>query len=314
MFGWLWEDARCKGCAAQCSYDEVADVHPELGIRFTDDDIPRLKPKDAVMQEGQNAFPPAPPHDDAPDITTCPPPSTCSTRSTSSAEQEEADRIAKFAKYNGCHMHPTNQMSVCDIRDGTLFCRLPSKEDDSSEEETEFECDEAGSIDLVRRAAVPGALLVSQIDNKSCFSKRRDRHNGMGNGDMIFQVNDIRVDTKAMRLAIEQSQKGNCQRVKLKIKRRPRTFDVEIPRVGPHWRQLGVDISPDKIPGVLWVARLQETGLVPAWNEAHCDRLICVGDVITAIGTVSEDSKAMIAAARQVREGQVLHLRVESSP
>merc|ERR1719265_2121138 len=125
---------------------------------------------------------------------------------------------------------------------------------------------------------------------------------GLGNGDMIFQVNDIRSDTQAMRLAIKQSQKENCQSVKLQIKRRPATFDVEILRAGPLWQKLGVDISPDKVPGVLWVAGLQETGLVPAWNEIHCDRLICVGDVITAIETATGDSKAMIAAARQVKE------------
>lgn len=186
----------------------------------------------------------------------------------------------------------------------------PSKKE-IDEEEIEFECREGGITQFARFATVPHALIISRIDKKSCFSKRKNPGIGLGNGDMIFQVNDTRKDAEAMQSAIEESQKFS-RPVRLKIRRRPFSFDVDIPRVGTDWKNLGVDISPDKKPKALWVAGVNKTGLIPAWNEAHSDRLICVGDLITAIESVSEDPKKMIAAARRVIEGQVLHLRVES--
>eukprot|EP00419_Tripos_fusus_P027721 CAMPEP_0172715980 /NCGR_PEP_ID=MMETSP1074-20121228/67857_1 /TAXON_ID=2916 /ORGANISM="Ceratium fusus, Strain PA161109" /LENGTH=205 /DNA_ID=CAMNT_0013540613 /DNA_START=39 /DNA_END=652 /DNA_ORIENTATION=- len=63
-----------------------------------------------------------------------------------------------------------------------------------------------------------------------------------------------------------------------------RQFEVEILRVGPHWRTLGLLVTPDACPNYLVVDDVWEPSLISEWNSTNPEgHTVLPGDFITCV-------------------------------
>mmetsp|Transcript_74051 Transcript_74051/g.214508 ORF Transcript_74051/g.214508 Transcript_74051/m.214508 type:complete len:172 (+) Transcript_74051:153-668(+) len=88
-------------------------------------------------------------------------------------------------------------------------------------------------------------------------------------------------------------------------------FDVELVRVGEHWRTLGLLVSPDDDPRFLIVDDIWEPSLVSQWNEQQPEAYqIKPGHIIQAVNGVSAGGEDMLARIQASGRGSILRLRV----
>jgi len=99
------------------------------------------------------------------------------------------------------------------------------------------------------------------------------------------------------------------------VDRTPHNFQVAMLREGKHWRTLGLIVSADDSSGCLIVEDIWCPSLISEWNESRVtdDATVDVGNIITSINGVSNDSKAMLAAIQSLGKGSQVVLQIERS-
>merc|ERR1712203_882007 len=93
-------------------------------------------------------------------------------------------------------------------------------------------------------------------------------------------------------------------------KKRP-GFDVDLVRVGDHWRTLGLLVSPDDDPKHLIVDDIWEPSLVSEWNTAHPEAQIRAGDTITKVNGTDNSGEDMLAKFQASGKDSTLNIRIE---
>lgn len=169
----------------------------------------------------------------------------------------------------------------------------------------EFRSSESDAVQFEVVHSLPSAAIVKRSNLLSSVSTS----GGLGIGDLIMEVEGVSGGGNAMVEALEAAQaKGTT--VSLRVARRPATFEARITRSGPHWKKLGFTVSPDKMPSVLWVGDVKESGLIPSWNDAHPHLTILSGDVVVAVNEISSNPMLMIKTLKGIGEGEVITLKV----
>jgi len=101
--------------------------------------------------------------------------------------------------------------------------------------------------------------------------------------------------------------------VKANKGRRP--FQVVLSRMGSHWNNIGLVLSPDDSPTYLTIDDMWEPSLLSEWN-AKQDKLkqVRIGDMIQAVNGVSTMADQMLLRIQSTRKGEELKLLIEPGP
>jgi len=93
-------------------------------------------------------------------------------------------------------------------------------------------------------------------------------------------------------------------------KRKP--FTVELLRVGPSWRVLGLVLSVEEEPGALVVHDLLEPSLVSEWNDTHPEaQQVRPGDIIAGVNGATGRTDQLLAKMQATGRGSTLMLDIQ---
>mmetsp|Transcript_70518 Transcript_70518/g.181743 ORF Transcript_70518/g.181743 Transcript_70518/m.181743 type:complete len:161 (+) Transcript_70518:81-563(+) len=88
-------------------------------------------------------------------------------------------------------------------------------------------------------------------------------------------------------------------------------FDINLVRVGDHWRTLGLLVSPDDDPRYLIVDDIWEPSLVSQWNQTNSeDKRVHTGDIILSVNRNVCGGERMLAEIQASGKGSTLHLSI----
>jgi len=95
------------------------------------------------------------------------------------------------------------------------------------------------------------------------------------------------------------------------VRQRP-PFDVELERTGPHWRTLGLLVSPDDDIRYLVVDDIWEPSLISQWNKEHDeDKQVKPQDIITSINGSTCNGEEMLAKIQALGKGSKLRISIK---
>eukprot|EP00444_Apocalathium_aciculiferum_P028373 CAMPEP_0183431018 /NCGR_PEP_ID=MMETSP0370-20130417/54536_1 /TAXON_ID=268820 /ORGANISM="Peridinium aciculiferum, Strain PAER-2" /LENGTH=150 /DNA_ID=CAMNT_0025616577 /DNA_START=70 /DNA_END=522 /DNA_ORIENTATION=- len=121
-----------------------------------------------------------------------------------------------------------------------------------------------------------------------------------GNGDVVQDKAMEVVDVTSL-MDPRSAEKGV---------RQTRQFNVELIRIGDHWRTLGLLVSPDDNPEYLIVDDIWEPSLVSEWNVANESTGLEIkpGDIIMSVNGDSNSGEDMLAKIQASGKGSTLKL------
>lgn len=92
-------------------------------------------------------------------------------------------------------------------------------------------------------------------------------------------------------------------------------FEVEIERIGPNWRTLGLLVSPDDDVRFLVVDEIWEPSLISEWNHAHHeDMQVRPKDIIVSINGSNCNGEEMLTRIQALGKGSKLKLSIRRLP
>jgi len=171
-------------------------------------------------------------------------------------------------------------------------------------------CPPVTGMEVTQIESVPPAVVVTDIEPSSCFSKSSSSTAGLNRGDVILDVGGVQ-EARAMQQAIKDAiLKENT--IKVKVARRPLAFSVTV--VADGMQKIGVFVEPNKQADALRVERVLSHGLIAMWNIKHPDRVVCAGDLIIDVsGTSGEPTKILNKAITACKTaGNEVVLKVEA--
>jgi len=137
-----------------------------------------------------------------------------------------------------------------------------------------------------------GCLMASHVELGRQLSVQASGAPGLFPGDIVVQAAELKTDNPALIARRMKAAAEHGGSLELRVRPRPPTFEALLSRPSASSPSrdttLGLSVAiEDAEPDVIQVVGLRESGLAPAWNDAHGPPCIMPGDKIVEVNGVN---------------------------